>query len=109
MPNYSFDGTEGKPIDLATAKQWAANYRTKNPGATEAHFFGHDIVGRILAEATCLGIRVYYAIDDKGNRQLLVVGADSAGDNLLPSADGSGNEIADYSYPCPTYCASNAL
>src|SRR5882672_3838062 len=40
ITDYNFDGTEGDPIALANAKQWAANYRDKNPGGTEAHFFG---------------------------------------------------------------------
>ncbi len=39
ITDYSFDGSEGDPISLADAKQWAANYRDKNPGSTEARIF----------------------------------------------------------------------
>jgi hypothetical protein len=114
MPqNPKYDGSDSGPIDLNTAKQWVANYRRENPNQTRAHYFGADIVKRILAEHDCSGIRIYYAIDDEGAKQLLIVGADSKGDNLLPASaaalGGGDNEIADLSLPCPTYCPDNDL
>jgi hypothetical protein len=109
MPEpYSFNGTEGKPIDLQTARQWAANYRAQNPGQTTAHFFGRDILNKILSEPDCLGIRLYYAIDDATGKQLIAVGAVANGDNLLPGS-GNNNVLGDASFPCPPYCASNSL
>lgn len=108
-----FNKTVGRPIDLATAKKWAANYRAslKDPNDTRAHFFGTDIIEKILNEnPDCVGIRIYYGIDDAGKKQLMLVGTDSKGENLLPpesagSRDGGGgNTIADASLPCPTYC-----
>jgi hypothetical protein len=108
-----YDGTDSGPIDLETAREWAANYRKAFPGQTLAHYFGADIVKKILAEQDCSGIRIYYAIDDKGKKQLLIVGADSKGDNLLPAEgsarSGDDNEIADFSWPCPDYCPPNGL
>lgn len=107
-----YDGTDGGPIELATAKKWTANYRGKSPGETEAHYFGRDLILRILAQGSCSGIRVYYALDDKGNKQLLLIGADSKGNNMLPGsgvASGGGNEIGDASFPCPPYCPDNGL
>jgi hypothetical protein len=107
---YTFNGTEGAPIELKTAKEWAANYRAslKDPNDTVAHFFGFEIIEKILAEPGCIGIRIYYGINDKGEKQLMLIGADKAGDNLLPeegmSLLGDGNTIADMSYPCPSYC-----
>jgi hypothetical protein len=108
-----YDGSDAGPIDLATAKKWAANYRKEFPGQTLAHYFGSDIIKRILEENDCSGIRIYYAIDDNGKKQLLLVGADSKGENLLPSAGGESanteNEIGEFSWPCPDYCPSNGL
>jgi hypothetical protein len=107
---YKFNGSEGKPIDLATAKEWAKNYREtmKNPDDTVAHFFGFEIIEKILAEDGCMGIRIYYGLNEKGEKQLMLVGANDIGDNLLPAEgkelmDG-GNTIADMSIPCPSYC-----
>jgi hypothetical protein len=109
MPEtYSFNGSEGGPIDLETARQWAQTYQAQNPGQTKAHFFGRVILQQLLAEPASLGIRLYYGIDDKGARQLMAVGAIANGDDLLPGA-GNNNIIADVSMPCPPYCAQNSL
>lgn len=107
---YTFDGSEGKPIDAATAQKWMANYKTslKEPNDTLAHFFGFSIIEQILGEPGCKGIRIYYGIDDAGKKQLLLIGADANGNNLWPDATapagGGGNIVADYSFPCPDYC-----
>lgn len=109
MPEtYSFNGNEGQPIDLETAKQWAANYRAQNPGQTKAHFFGRVILQRLLEEPASLGIRLYYGIDDQGAKQLMAVGAIANGDDLLPGS-GNNNIVADVSVPCPPYCSTNSL
>jgi hypothetical protein len=104
---YTFNGTEGKPIEQETAKAWSENYQKQNPEEIKAHFFGNEIIKKILSEDGCMGIRIYYAIDDTGQKQLLLVGASSDGNNLLPSqkkSSGEPNIIADVSFPCPTYC-----
>ncbi len=113
----TFNGSEGEPIPLPTAKEWTANYRaTIKPGETLAHYFGGDLIRRVLDETDrVVGIRIYYAIDDKGQKQLLIVGADADGNNILPSegsaksATASEAIIVDKSVPCPTYCPSNPL
>jgi hypothetical protein len=111
----TFNSAVGDPIDLATAKAWAANYREKNPGDTKGHFFGFEIIQQILSEAGCVGIRIYYALDEQGEKKLLIVGVDAEGNDLLPSGgemmmDGGGeNTIADYSFPCPNHCPEEEL
>lgn len=105
--SYTFTGQEGDPITLDLAREWTKNYRELNPDRIEAHFFGNEIIKQILNQSECVGIRIYYAIDDKGVQQLLLVGVDATGNNLLPgmqTTDGDGNIIADMSFPCPTYC-----
>lgn len=109
-----FNGTEGDPLDLATAKKWTSNFRKghENPDEILAHYFGTEIIQGILNQSGCVGIRIYYAIDDTGEKKLLLVGVDSNGQNLLPVEGGKTNEevvVADYSYPCPTYCPQNDL
>ena len=77
------------------------------------HFFGSEIIQQILSESECVGIRIYYAIDENGEKKLILVGVDSNGENLLPAAGGKisdgGNQLADYSWPCPDYCPGNGL
>lgn len=108
----TFNGSEGGPIPLPTAKEWTANYRkTISKDDTRAHYFGSDIIQKLLDEDKSVGIRIYYAIDDKGKKQLLVVGVDKDGNDLLPAESsagtGEGGEpfIADQSFPCPMFCS----
>ena len=56
-------GREGSPIKLDVAASWTKNYRDKHPGETISQFFGKEIIGKILAQENCLGIRFYYAHD----------------------------------------------
>jgi hypothetical protein len=108
----TFNSAVGDPIDLATAKSWAANYREKNPGDTKGHFFGFEIIQQILNEAGCVGIRMYYGIDENGKKQIMLVGVDSDGENIIPNGenflDGEGI-VADASWPCPDYCPEEDL
>lgn len=97
----TFNGTEGAPIPLETASEWTANYRNSHPGETIAHFFGRDILEAILAQPECVGIRMYYALDDEGKKQLVLVGAKENRDDQVTGI------IADLSWPCPDGCSSN--
>jgi hypothetical protein len=111
--DYKLDGTEGDPIPLETASDWIANFGKQNPEGTIAHFFGFEIIKQILEEEGAVGIRMYYAIDDKGSRQIILVGVNAQGDDLLPAKavggriSDDGIIIADASYPCPTYCSGD--
>lgn len=110
----NFDGTEGDPLDLATAKQWTANFRStlENANETQAHYFGNEIIQQVLGQVNCVGVRIYYALDDDGEKKLLIVGVDSKGENILSTVGGrtsDGGGVVDFSYPCPTYCPSNGL
>jgi len=108
MAQNTFNGSEGSPITLNAAKQWVANYRNQNPGQVEAHFFGFEIIQKILDESGCMGIRIYYGIDDDGKKQLILVGADADMNNLIPSTPNQvipgENIVADVSSPCPPWC-----
>lgn len=115
---YTFDGKEGSPIDLSTAKTMVNNYKAKmkDPNETVAHFFGFEIIQKILMQPGCMGIRIYYGLGDNCEKQLLLVGADKNGNNMLPRANVTGNAlmaeqntVGDVSYPCPSYCPDNSL
>lgn len=97
---YKFSAADGSAIGKTIADKWIENYKQKNPGRGEivAHFFGRDIIDKILAQEECLGIRIYYGLDEAGNKQLLLMGAKENGANL------SSGIIGDASKPCPPYC-----
>ena len=55
----------------------------------------------ILDQSECKGIRFYFAVNDKGENTLVLVGADSNQNDMV---DGL---IADRLFPCPTICGNS--
>ena len=107
--NAVFSGAEGDSIVLDTSNQWMAHYNSNNPTGIQAHFFGYEIINQILSQNGCVGIRCYYALNDAGVQQLLLVGVTSTGENILPLSSTGGRvaddgTIADVSFPCPSHC-----
>lgn len=111
----AFIGNEGGPIALATAKRWTVRYRKNeeqsNPGVTvtQAHFFGKEKILEVLNQEECVGIRIYYGINEDDKREVIVVGAKSDQNNILPSDEnstdsGSGGILLDDSVWCPPFC-----
>lgn len=94
----SFDGTEGKFIDIATGGAMTAKYRANNPGTTIAHFLGKDKLMELLNQDNCKGLRIYHAIDNNGKPQIVVVGA-------LANENDITDKILDMSLCCPSYCS----
>jgi hypothetical protein len=96
----TFTGNEGAVITLAEGAEMTANYRaTINVGDTIGHVVGSNLINSILSQSGCLGIRMYYALDAKGNRQIVLVGVDVNGDDI------TNGVIVDRGMPCPTACS----
>ncbi|MFT5601703.1 MAG: hypothetical protein ACI9N1_001951 [Flavobacteriales bacterium] len=89
----------GEPISLELAKGWTKDYRTANPGEIKAHYIGANIINDILAQDGCVGIRTYYALNELEKKELVMVGVNSSGEDLVEGI------IADRTFPCPTACA----
>jgi hypothetical protein len=54
-------GKEGAVIEVNTAADWTKNHRHRNPGGAVSHFFGQEILQRIMGQPDCIGLRIYYA------------------------------------------------
>lgn len=97
----TFTGNENHDFPLDTASQWTANYRNSVPaGTTIAHYFGKTAIQEIFAQEGCVGMRIYYALDQNGNKQLIIVGVNAAGNDLYTGL------IAERSLVCPQDCSS---
>lgn len=96
----AFDGTEGGQITLEQGADMTGKYRDNNPGKLKGHFFGKDILRNILSQEGCMGIRMYYAEDSKGEKALVIVGADASENDMTEL-------VADISMPCPSRCGSS--
>lgn len=97
----SFTGNEDHSITLEEASTWTGNYRTANPRALKGHFFGKRAIQEILNQEDCVGIRIYYALDTAGKKQLIVVGATAEENDLYNGL------LAERSNPCPPLCGQN--
>ena len=93
-----FNGTEGEEITIEEAAVMTASYRTANPGAVIANYIGKDLIRTILAQEGCMGIRTYHALNTDGSKEIVLVGCDAEGNDLL-------KVIVDRSIPCPNMCA----
>ena len=115
----NFKGNESGPVSRKTAKEWINNYyeseSAKETGKTviKAHFFGKEKIQKLLDEKDCVGIRIYYGLDDKGDQILLLVGANGEMEDILPadmtSEAEDGPMILDDSFPCPPYCSKSSF
>jgi hypothetical protein len=93
------------------AKMIKTNF-DQNPDDILAHYVGRDIIEAILAQPDVTGLRMFYATNELGLRQLVLVGADETGKNVLNyNAVGDDGEIikkkgivAGCLRSCPPYC-----
>lgn len=93
------------------AKMIKAHY-DQNPDDAMAHFMGRDIIEQILAQPGVVGIRMFYAQNELGLRQLVLAGTDATGKNVLEyTTVGDNGEIsknkgivASGVRTCPPYC-----
>lgn len=102
----AFTGHEDQYISLDDAAQMCKNYRESqsDPMTVLAHYFSKDTISGILNQTDCVGIRVYYALDTNGKKQLVIVGVNASENDLYQGL------IADRSIQCPPVCgASNPL
>lgn len=121
----------GGPISLEHVKLWTGNYRkANNKDVTTSHFFGRVVIEKILRQPGCVGIRMHYAIDDRGHKQLVLSGVNRVGNDQLPRhlvnvephnephaemlnarGDDETGELYDQSWPCPgsSGCPSNGI
>ena len=96
----SFTGNEGAIITLAEGSTMTADYRaTISSGDTIALAVGKNLLAAILGQSGCMGIRMYYSLDEKGNNQLVLVGVDSNGDDMTTGV------IVDKLQECPQLCS----
>lgn len=100
-----YTGNENHDISLNEASDFTENYRN-SAGANPvlAHYFGKTKIQNILDQEGCVGIRMYYALTDAGQKQLVITGVDSSGNDMYNGI------LADRGLVCPSYCSvSNPL
>lgn len=102
-----FNKGVGAPISKEKAMDWMTNYESKNArsaNGVKSHFFGADVFERLLKQKEVVGISIFYAQNDEGVPQLLLVGMNEDG-NLLTNEGQEG--FIDASSFCPPMCPNS--
>jgi hypothetical protein len=75
----------GEAIDHQLAKELIQSYQATYPESFKAVLIGRNIIGQILAQPGCVGIRFIDAINEEGQKTLVYIGVDAANKAILES------------------------
>jgi hypothetical protein len=102
----------GEDIGYEKGAKMIKNYYDQNQDDVLAHFMGKNMIEALLAQPGAVGIRMFHGINEIGLKQLVLVGVDANGNNLVNyTTVGDNGEItkhkgivADRARNCPPYC-----
>jgi hypothetical protein len=73
----------GKDIGYEKASKMVKRHIDANPDDVMAQFMGREIIEKILAQPNVIGIRSFHGLNNLGINQLVMVGVDADGNNVL--------------------------
>ena len=73
----------GEAIPHELGVQMVKDYQVANPNDVKAFHIGKDIIQQILAQPGCMGMRFYNAYNEMGEKTLVYVGIDAAGNAII--------------------------
>ena len=106
----------GEDIGYEKGAKMIKTYYDQNQDDVLAHFMGRNLIEAILAQPGVVGIRMFHALNEIGIKQLVLVGVDASGDNIINYTEiGENGEIikkkgivADRTRNCPPYCGDSS-
>ena len=106
----------GEDIGYEKGAKMIKSYFDQNPDDILAHFMGRNMIEAILAQPGVVGMRMFYALNEVGLKQLVMVGVDAKGNNVLHydtvNAVGdivrNNGIVADRVRSCPPYCGDGS-
>jgi hypothetical protein len=81
-------GKEGEEFDLELSASWTKNHRDLHPNEPHSHYFGKEILQKIMSQDGCVGLRFYHAKSEAangkgGDKHLIITGVRSDGRDML--------------------------
>lgn len=73
----------GEEIGIELGNQMVTEYQAANPSDIHFYEIGKNILGQILAQPGCAGIRFYNAYNEAGEKTLVYVGLNSDGKAIV--------------------------
>jgi hypothetical protein len=103
-------GSESQLIPVSDAVVMVRRFRDSAPReAIRAWGFGREAIDAVLAQPGCTGIRIYRALNDQKQDQVVIVGIDAGGNDLLPATPSGKGVVAEQGWPCPPVCSAASL
>ena len=106
-------GSESQLITVSEAVAMVGRFRAANAAnaatVVRAWGFGRAAIDAVLAQPGCAGIRIYRGHTDVGAEQVLIVGLDTTGNDLLPASASGTVVVADKGWPCPPLCGGASV
>jgi hypothetical protein len=73
----------GEEIGLDLGKQMVKSYSQKNASDVKSYLIGREIIEKILAQPGCVGLKLYNAFNEEGEKTLVYVGVDDSGSSII--------------------------
>ena len=108
----SYTAESGKELGYEAGAKMINRHFDENPDDVMAHFLGRNVIEKILAQPGCVGIRTFHGLNELGIKQLILVGVDVNGNNILEvdTINHNGQKtkvkgvITSGGKICPPYC-----
>jgi predicted Fe-Mo cluster-binding NifX family protein len=108
----SYSPEIGKDISYERGAKMIKRHFDENPDDVVAHFLGRNQIEQILAQPGCIGIRMFQALNEMGIKQMVLVGVNKDGSNILNIEEinqqgqltTKAGKIVSEGKPCPPYC-----
>ncbi|HEV7620215.1 MAG TPA: hypothetical protein VGO09_00705 [Flavisolibacter sp.] len=82
----------------------AESFRTQNI-LPDAETFDRIIFDQLLALPGCVGLRIYYGLDDKDEMHAIIVGVSADNEDILPTGPSTNVTIGEEGRTCPPFCS----
>lgn len=93
-------------ISFERAAEMTKRYRESiSPGERIAGYFSASALVDLLNQKDALGIRFYFSLNDENQMQIVAVGVNEAGNDLV----GEDYLCMDMAIPCPQNCSENNI
>ena len=100
------NGHENYNITFEEGAEMTRRFREQmQPGQRKGGFIGKDSMLELLVQDGCMGFRYYYGLDANGNSEVVFVGVDNNGNDMI----GEGKMCVDSALPCPTFCGNTTI
>ncbi|MCI0707458.1 MAG: hypothetical protein L0Y80_08255 [Ignavibacteriae bacterium] len=97
-----FTGKEDHGISLDQASKQTRRYRESRPKhGIKGGYFSRTAFEKILAQANCVGIRVYFGLHEDGTPTMVLAGVTEDGNDIDQGL------LSDDHLPCPPYCGAD--